>query len=77
MDYKRVINDLTKVFKSGEQAADYAWLVFLYNLDLVNNLLYHLHYKKDEAVRIPARYETAYYDIVNFYNTYYTGDEDE
>ena len=76
MDYKRVINELTQVFNSEEQAAEYSWLVFMYNLDLVNNLLYHLHYKKDEAVRIPARYAAAYYDIVNFYNTYY-GEKDE
>ena len=76
MDYKRVINELTQVFDSEEQAAEYSWLVFLYGLNLVNNLLYHLHYKKDEAVRVPKQYKTAYYDIVNFYNTYYGGKDE-
>lgn len=77
MDYSQVIKELTEVFNDEEQAADYSWLVFLYNLNLVNNVLYHLHYKKDVAVKIPGRYKTAYWDIVNYYNRYYGGKDEK
>ena len=63
MDYKRVLKDLKIVYKSEEQASDYAWLVFLYDLNLVNNVLYHLHCKKDEKLKVPERYAVAYMDI--------------
>ena len=73
MDYKRVLKDLTIVYKSEEQASDYAWLVFLYDLNLVNNVLYHLHCKKDEKLKVPERYAVAYMDITDYYNRYNGG----
>ena len=73
MDYNKVIKELSTIFKTETQASDYAWLVFMYDLNLVNNVLYHLHYKKDEALRVPPRYGVAYADIADYYNTYYGG----
>ena len=73
MDYNKVIQELSTIFKTKEQASDYTWLVFLYDLNLVNNVLYHLHYKKDEALRVPERYSVAYADIADYYNRYYGG----
>lgn len=73
MDFDKVIEELTDLYKNEHQAADYAWLVFLYNLDLVNNVLFTLHTTKDKAVKVPKKYHAAYYDIVDYYNRYYGG----
>lgn len=73
MDYNKVVKELSTIFKTQEQAADYTWLVFMYDLNLVNNVLYHLHYKKDEKLRVPERYAVAYMDITDYYNRYYGG----
>lgn len=77
MDYKRVIEELSSVFDTQEQAADYAWLVFMYNLNIVNNILYKLHTDKDKAIHVPERYRVVYEDVVNYYNTYYGGKANE
>ena len=73
MDYKKVIKDLSSVFQTETQAADYAWLVFLYGHELVNNILFSLHKDKDKEIRIPKRYEAVYHDCVYYYNEYYGG----
>ena len=73
MDYKKVIKDLTGVYKTEEQASDYAWLVFLYGLSLVNNILFSLHTNKDKKISVPEKYAVVYTDCVNYYNQYYGG----
>lgn len=73
MDYKKVIKDLTCVYKTEEQASDYAWLVFLYGLSLVNNILFALHTNKDKQISVPEKYAVVYRDCVNYYNEYYGG----
>ena len=61
------------IFNNEEMRAEHAWLVFMYGLDLVNNIMYHLHEKKDSALRVPPRYKTVYYDCVDYYNRWYGG----
>jgi hypothetical protein len=76
MDYKKIVEDLSSVFKTEAQAADYAWLVFLYGLNLVNNILFKLHTDKDKPITIPPRYKVVYGDVVAYYNQYYGGKKD-
>lgn len=51
-----------------EMRAEHAWLVFLYGLDLVTNIMHHLDHKKDTAINVPPRYRVVYHDCVEYYN---------
>ena len=73
MDYNKIVNELSSVFRTEQQASDYAWLVFLYGLELVNNILFSLHKDKDKEISVPPRYAVVYKDCVNYYNEYYGG----
>jgi hypothetical protein len=65
--YRTILND-------EEMAAEHAWLVFLYGLDIVNNIMYHLHNSKDKELKVPDRYKIVAYDCVKYYNHYFGGE---
>lgn len=64
---------MNTILNNEEQQAEHAWLVFLYDLNLVSNLLYHFHNKKTEAIKVPVRYKQAYFDCMDYWNRWYGG----
>lgn len=53
--------------------AEYAYLVFMYGLDLVNNVLYHMEHRKDRRLNVPKRYKVVAQDCADYYNRWHTG----
>ena len=46
--------------------AEYAYLVFMYGLDLVNNVLYHMEHRKDRRLNVPKRYKVVAQDCADY-----------
>jgi hypothetical protein len=75
-DYNYTVKRYTALFNSEEQAADYAWLLFLYDREIIRNILFHMKTQKDKPIRIPDRYQVVYHDVCQYFNRYYGGKKD-
>ena len=50
------------------QLAEHAWLVFMYDKQIVEQILFFLEHRKDKTFRIPKRYAVIAHDVVDYYN---------
>ena len=53
-----------------KNTTEYAYLVFLYGKDLVDNVIYHCDQQKGDCVHSPERYLEAMTKVVQFFNRY-------
>lgn len=54
--------------KNESKEADYAYLVFMYGLPIVDNILNHMEHCKDEPLKVPDRYQVIAQDCADYYN---------
>lgn len=51
-----------------DQEAEYAWLVFVYGQEIVDNILKALDNNKGRELKVPKRYVDVTTKVVDFYN---------